>query len=181
MCRIHLFLAAALGAILLLLAGSPASRAQPTKCADLAAGKCTIVLPTGITMAYVDTGPAPGTPVILIHGFTDSIRTWSFAEVPLHKAHPEWRILAVDLRGHGASSMPPAATCAATPERCFHPRNFAADVVAFMRAMGIERANLAGHSLGSLIVQEIALSNPAMVEHAILIGTTQLLNPPLCA
>jgi pimeloyl-ACP methyl ester carboxylesterase len=172
MCQTRLFLAAALGAILMVLAGSPASRAQPTKCTDLAAGKCTIDLPTGITMAYVDTGPAPGTPIILIHGFTDSIRTWSFAEVPLRKAHPGWRILAVDLRGHGASSMPPAAMCAATPERCFHPRDFATDVVAFMRAMGIERANLVGHSLGSLIVQEVALSNPAMVERAVLVGTT---------
>jgi len=172
MCRIHLFLAAALGAILLLLAGSPASRAQPTKCADLAAGKCTIVLPTGITMAYVDTGPAPGTPIILIHGFTDNLSIWGTVGPPLRKAHPEWRILAVDLRGHGASSMPPAAACAATPEQCFRVSDFATDMVAFMRAMGIERANLVGHSLGSLISQDIALSNPAMVERAILIGTT---------
>ena len=87
------------------------------------------------------------------------------------KAHPEWRILAVDLRGHGASSMPSASECAATPERCFRVVDHAADIVAFMHAMGIQRVNLVGHSLGSLITQEIALSNPAMVERAVLIAT----------
>jgi pimeloyl-ACP methyl ester carboxylesterase len=140
-------------------------------CNDFQANKCKIQLSTGITMAYVEVGSKSGAPVILIHGFTDSLHTWSYSGPLLQKAHPEWRILAVDLRGHGASSMPPAAECAATPERCFRVTDHAADIVAFMRAMGIQRASLVGHSLGSLITQEIALSNPAMVERAVLIAT----------
>ena len=102
-------------------------------------------------------------PTVFTHG--------SYSGPLLRKAHPEWRILAVDLRGHGASSMPPATECAATPERCFRVTDHATDIVAFMRGMGIQRASLVGHSLGSLITQEIALSNPGMVERAVLIGT----------
>ena len=67
--------------------------------------------------------------------------------------------------------MPPATECAATPERCFRVTDHATDIVAFMRGKGIQRASLVGHSLGSLIAQEIALSNPGMVERAVLIGT----------
>jgi pimeloyl-ACP methyl ester carboxylesterase len=141
-------------------------------CTELAKGKCKIVLSTGITMAYVDSGPAPGTPVILIHGFTDSIRAWSFAMDALRRTSPDLRVIAVDLRSHGATSMPPPAECRAEPQRCFRPSDLANDIVAFMQAKGIRRANLVGHSLGAFVVQEIALSHPAMVEHAVLVGTS---------
>jgi pimeloyl-ACP methyl ester carboxylesterase len=157
-----------------------ASAVAATACNDFHADKCKIQLSTGITMAYVEVGPASGTPVILIHGFTDSLHTWIYSGPPLRKAHPDWRILAVDLRGHGASSMPPASECAAAPEKCFRVTDHAADIIAFMRAMGIQRASLVGHSLGSLITQEIALSNPTMVERAELISTsTKVVDNPV--
>lgn len=169
-----------LTSVLTVLAASMAGAAPSTNCPDPTGGKCRIPLSTGITMAYIDTGPGQGLPLILIHGFTDSLHTWKYALGPLRQAHPDWRILAVDLRGHGASSMPPAAECAAAPERCFRVSDHAADVIAFMSAMGIPRANIVGHSLGSLITQEIALSNPAMVERAVLIATsTTVVNNPV--
>ncbi len=104
----------ALGAMSL---GSPSAPAAT--CNDFHANKCKIQLSTGITMAYVEVGPESGTPVILIHGFTDSLHTWSYSGPLLQKAHPEWHILAVDLRGHGASSMPPASECAARRKSAF--------------------------------------------------------------
>jgi pimeloyl-ACP methyl ester carboxylesterase len=82
------------------------------------------------------------------------------------------RVLAVDLRGHGAPTMPPRAECAAKPEQCFRPSDLASDIVAFMQAKGIKRVNLVGHSLGAFVVQDIALSHPAMVERAVLVGTS---------
>ena len=149
----------------------PASAADE-KCADLSVGKCSVTLDTGITMSYVDTGPASGTPVILIHGFTDSLHTWAFVTPPMHKAEPQMRFIAIDLRGHGSSSMPPATQCAAQPETCFRLSDHAMDVIAFMRVMNIGRAHLVGHSLGSFVVQEIALGHPEMVDRAIMIGTS---------
>jgi pimeloyl-ACP methyl ester carboxylesterase len=141
-------------------------------CRDISAQKCKIKLSTGITMAYVEIGPKTGKAVILIHGLTDSIRSWSPAMRALHRADPELHILAVDLRGHGASSMPSARKCAAAPENCFRTADFASDVLAFMKAKGIAKATLAGHSLGTFVVQEIALSYPKMVERAILVATS---------
>jgi pimeloyl-ACP methyl ester carboxylesterase len=171
-------IAASLAVGTMCLASTPASAA--TECSDFHADKCKIQLSTGITMAYVEMGPKSGPPVVLLHGFTDSLHTWSYSGTPLRKAHPEWHILAVDLRGHGASSMPPAAACAAAPEQCFRVTDHAADIIAFMRAMSIQKASLVGHSLGSLITQEIALSDPAMVERAVLISTsTKVVDNPM--
>jgi pimeloyl-ACP methyl ester carboxylesterase len=151
----------------LLTSGSAVAAA----CDDISTGKCTLALSTGITMAYVETGPESGPAVILIHGLTDSLRSWSLAMRALHKDDPGLHILAVDLRGHGSSSMPPA-TCAAAPQACFRMSDFAGDVIAFMKAKKIAKATLVGHSLGTFVVQEVALTHREMVSHAILVATS---------
>ncbi|MGH7359327.1 MAG: alpha/beta fold hydrolase, partial [Candidatus Rokuibacteriota bacterium] len=84
---------------------------------------------------------------------------------------PDFRILAPDLRGHGESSMPDAEACSAEPEQCFHPADFAADIAAFMDAMGINRAHIVGHSMGSLVAQELALDAPELVGRLVLIAS----------
>jgi pimeloyl-ACP methyl ester carboxylesterase len=139
---------------------------------DLAGARRRIALSTGIAMAYVDVGPPTGRPVVLIHGFTDNIRSWWPTMRALHRRAPDLRILAIDLRGHGASDMPPAEACAAAPEACFKVADLAADVIAFLAGRGIPRATLAGHSLGSFVVQEIALSRPELVDRAVLVATS---------
>ena len=117
------------------------------------------------------TGPTDGQAVVLIHGLTDNLRSWSTTMQSLHWIDPELHILAIDLRGHGRSSMPDPKSCAPAPEACFRIGDFAGDVVAFMTAEGISTATLAGHSLGSFIVQEVALTHPEMVDRAILDAT----------
>lgn len=140
-------------------------------CASIDGSRCMQKLSTGIDMAYLEVGPADGKPVILIHGLTDNIRSWVLSMDALHKLNPKLRILVVDLRGHGKSSMPDAKTCAPAPEACYRMADLAADVIAFMTAKGIAKADLAGHSMGSFVVQEIALTHPEMVGHAILNAT----------
>jgi pimeloyl-ACP methyl ester carboxylesterase len=49
-------------------------------------------------------------------------------------------------------------------------RDFAADAIAFMDAMGLDRATVVGHSMGSFIAQQVALSAPERVERLVLIG-----------
>ena len=129
-------------------------------------------------MAYIEVGPVTGEPVILIHGFTDSLRTWDPAMSALHRLDPNLHVFAIDLRGHGASSMPNPATCAPAPEKCFRMTDFAQDVLSFMRAKNVDSATLAGHSLGSMVVQELALTHPQRVTRAILVGTTLKLGEP---
>jgi pimeloyl-ACP methyl ester carboxylesterase len=141
-------------------------------CDSLSGQKCTVALPTGINMAYLETGEPSGEPIVLIHGFADNLRTWVPAMRALHELDPHWHILAVDLRGHGGSSMPSSVSCASAPEQCFRVVDFAADIVAFMKAKHLSRATLAGHSLGSIVVQEIALSHPELIRRVILVAAT---------
>jgi len=90
-----------------------------SRCNGLIEGKCFAKLSTGIIMAYVETGPPTGPNVILIHGLTDSLRSWSLSMAELHRLDPNLHILAVDQRGHGSSSMPEKQACAAIPENAF--------------------------------------------------------------
>jgi pimeloyl-ACP methyl ester carboxylesterase len=148
-----------------------------TGCADIQHPKCRVQLITGTSMTYLQMGPdkpgaQPSDTVILIHGLTDSARSWWPAMVALHKANPDLLIYNIDQRGHGDSSMPPVAACAAAPEKCFRMQDFGDDVAAFMQAKHIRKATLVGHSLGSFVVQEVALTHPEMVERAILVATS---------
>jgi len=69
-------------------------------------------------------------------------------------------ILAVDLPGHGKSTGKPEATIAAYAKVLFE----------FMDILGIERAVLCGHSMGSAIAQRMSLDHPERVEGLIQIG-----------
>ncbi|MBS7541343.1 alpha/beta fold hydrolase [Ancylobacter lacus] len=152
-------------------AGLPPPSAQAAGCTSIAAGKCHLALPTGIDLAYIERGPAEGTAVIFVHGLTDSIRSWEPTIDALARAAPDLHILAVDLRGHGASGMPDAALCAPAPEACFRPAQMAQDIAALMDARGIARAYVVGHSLGSFVTQELALAAPQKVAGAVLVAT----------
>lgn len=153
------------------LVAAHAARARSSPCETLSAGKCKVALSTGIEMAYLEAGAGSRQTVILIHGFADNARTWAPAMASLHRLDSALHILAVDLRGHGDSSMPSASRCAAAPERCFGLRDFAADIIAFMNALGISRAVIVGHSLGSLVAAEVALSHPKRVTRVVLVAT----------
>lgn len=118
-----------------------------------------IALRTGPTLEYVQRGPDSGRPVLLLHGYTDS--SASFERI-LPLLPPHLRLLAVDQRGHGGSTadMPGHAMA-----------DFAADVVAFLDALGIERATIVGHSMGGLVAQKVAMWYPQRVERLVLIGS----------
>ncbi len=133
--------------------------------------KKTVSLSTGIQMAYLEMGDPCGDPVIFLHGYTDTSRSFYPTVSALTALNHHLHIFVLDQRGHGASSMPPEATCAAAPESCFAPANLAGDVVAFMNAKGIAHASVVGHSMGSFVAQEVALTHPNRVDSVVLIGT----------
>lgn len=137
----------------------------------VASAKQTVALSTGIAMAYLELGDPAGEPVILLHGYTDTSRSFAPTVAALAQDHPELHLFVLDQRGHGDSSMPAAAACAAAPEQCFRPEDMADDVIAFMDAKGIAEASIVGHSMGSFVAQELGLSHPDRVERLVLIGT----------
>ena len=127
--------------------------------AEWAAAKKTIELPNGIELAYSEMGDADGKPLLLIHGYSDNSRSWSLVAPYLTKFH----IYAIDLRGHGKSSA---------PECCYTYLDFANDVYLFLNAMKIDKADVVGHSLGSLTAQVLAASHPEKVNKVALISST---------
>ena len=102
-----------------------------------------------------------GEPVVLLHGFTDTSRSWT----QVLPALAEFRVIVVDQRGHGAAGK---------PECCYALADFAYDVKLLMDALKLERASLAGHSLGSMIALEFAATYPARIDKLVLVGATGL-------
>lgn len=115
-------------------------------------------LSTGVRVAYVEQGPHSGFPVILLHGLSDSHRSFDLVR-PLLPGR--WRVFALTQRGHGLSDKPKTG---------YAMRDFADDVIAFMDAIGVERAVLVGHSMSSAIALETAAEYPQRVAGLALIG-----------
>ena len=116
-------------------------------------------LATGVRLRYAEQGDPAGEPVILLHGYTDS--WFSFSRV-LPALPASWRVFALDQRGHGDSER---------PESGYALVDLAADVIAFMDAMGLPRATVVGHSMGSLVAQQVAMAAPERVARLVLIGS----------
>jgi pimeloyl-ACP methyl ester carboxylesterase len=115
-------------------------------------------LATGVRLRYVEQGAAGAHPIIMLHGYADS--WYSFSGV-LPLLYDTYHVYALDQRGHGDSDR---------PERGYHMSDLAADVLAFMDAMGLPSATVVGHSMGSLVAQQLAIAAPDRVARLVLIG-----------
>jgi pimeloyl-ACP methyl ester carboxylesterase len=94
-----------------------------------------------LSVGYAEAGPADGPPVLLLHGWPYDI--YSFAEATPLLAAAGYRVIVPFVRGYGTTRFLSAST----------PRNgqqavLAADVIALMDALSIERAILAGFDWG---------------------------------
>lgn len=107
-----------------------------------------VELPGGPRLEYVEQGDRSGVPMVLLHGYTDS---WRSFELLLPHLPPDLRAIAVTLRGHGD---------AARPADGYRPHDFAADIARLLELLGIGAAVIAGHSMGSSIAQRFALDHP---------------------
>ena len=104
-------------------------------------------LSSGITMNVAIDGPDEGPPVIVLHGFPESHRTWR-SVAPL--LSDRLRLIMPDLRGFGDSDRPQDVAGYATD-------TLIADLFALADALGIERFALVGHDWGGAIAWAAAL------------------------
>jgi pimeloyl-ACP methyl ester carboxylesterase len=141
--------------------GSANAFAAPVDQSSWTSLKKEIRLPNGLRLNYVELGNPKGEPLLLLHGYTDSSRSWSLTAPYLS----DYRLLIPDQRGHGGSDAP---IC------CYSSSQFADDARLFLDAMGIKRAAIAGHSLGSMVAISLAADHPERVSRLILIGSTAL-------
>lgn len=100
----------------------------------------------GVTIDYFAAGAGPA--IVLVHGITESRRTWDPLVAPLIAAG--YRIHAVDLRGHGDSSKVGPYDLA----------TMAGDLGAVLAHEGLDDALLVGHSLGGAVVSALAARGP---------------------
>jgi pimeloyl-ACP methyl ester carboxylesterase len=141
--------------------GGATAVAAPVDQASWASLKKEVRLPNGIRLAYVEAGDPAGEPLLLLHGYTDSSRSFS----PMVPYLSRYRLLIPDQRGHGASDA---------PECCYGSAQFAYDARLFLDALGVKRAAVAGHSLGSMVAIAMAAEYPDRVSSITLIGSTAL-------
>jgi non-heme chloroperoxidase len=116
-------------------------------------------LSTGLRFYYVEQGDRTGEAIVFLHAYVDS---WHWFSRVLSLLSPEYHAFAPDQRGHGDSER---------PECCYTVDDFAADVAAFMDAVGVASSTLVGHSSGGMIAQRVALSYPHRVSRLVLIGS----------
>jgi len=116
----------------------------------------------GVEIAFLDEGE--GEPIVLIHGFASN--------AAVNWVHPGWvstltkahrRVIALDNRGHGASSKlyDPAA---------YHTAVMAEDVRALIDHLGLGSADVMGYSMGARIAAFLALAHPGRLRKAVFGG-----------
>jgi pimeloyl-ACP methyl ester carboxylesterase len=131
----------------------------------------TFTAPSGSPIAYERRGR--GAPVLLIMGFTTPGSAWSHQVDDLAQDHD---VVWFDNRGIGGSGAPPGPWTMV---------DFASDALALLDHLGIDRAHVAGQSMGGMIAQHVALAAPTRVRSLGLLAThaggprAQL--PPLAA
>ena len=116
----------------------------------------------GVEIAFLDEGE--GEPIVLVHGFASNKEVnWVAPSWMTTLTRAERRTIALDNRGHGASSKlyDPAAYFSAT---------MAEDVRALLDHLGLPRADVMGYSMGARITAFLALSHSDRVRAAILGG-----------
>ena len=107
-----------------------------------------------LNVGYAEAGPADGPAVILLHGWPYDI--YSFVDVTPLLAQAGYRVIVPYLRGYGTTRFLSNDTV-----RNGQPAAVAADIVALMDALKIEKATLAGFDWGARTANIIAAAYPA--------------------
>ncbi|MBI4338821.1 MAG: alpha/beta hydrolase [Chloroflexi bacterium] len=121
----------------------------------------------GLRLHYLDWGEGPREHLVLLHGLTSNAHAWDdFAR----EASPRFRVIALDLRGHGESGHAPDG---------YTLDLFADDVTALARHLNLRSFHLVGHSLGAMIAMYLAARYPGMIARLVLVdgGPGTLVEP----
>ena len=113
----------------------------------------------GTELCYEMHGKEGAPWLVLSHSLACSARMW---DPQIEAFRDRWRILAYDMRGHGAS---------AAPQGPYTLDMLAEDVIALMKHAGIGKATFIGLSIGGMIGQTLALKRPALFDRMVLADT----------
>jgi pimeloyl-ACP methyl ester carboxylesterase len=114
----------------------------------------------GLSFHALAAGPADGPLVLLLHGFPEASHGWRRQIGPL--ADAGFRVVAPDQRGIGLSSKPEGVAN-------YRVHLLAADIVAIVRALGRERAQVVGHDWGGAVTWTLAMRHADVFERAVIL------------
>jgi len=120
-----------------------------------------VELGTGVTLNVALDGPADSKPVILLHGFPESHRTWREVAPRLRD---RFRLIMPDQRGFAGSDRPQEV-------EAYETRKLVADVFALAEALGIERFALVGHDWGGAVAWAAALGGDPRIERLAIVNS----------
>ncbi len=118
----------------------------------------------GARIFYIDTGGS-GTPVILLHAATGSVRVWDY-QIPAFTA-AGYRVIAFDRRGWGRTEINPAES---------QPGTAAGDLASLLDQLHLDRVHVVGTAAGGFVALDFALSFPQRVRSLVVansIGAVQ--------
>src|SRR5664279_315408 len=120
----------------------------------------------GARLRFIDQGE--GEVVVLLHGLLGTVELhWidGYAEIKPNVVPAlarQYRVLAIDLRGHGRSDKPHAVAD--------YGSRMASDVIALLDHVAVPRAHLVGYSLGSIVAAKVACDHAERVGRVVLGG-----------
>lgn len=110
-------------------------------------------------LEYVEKGDPSGTPVIFLHGLTDS---WHSFEKILPLLPESYHAFAITQRGHGNSDKSFTS---------YHPKDFANDVAAFVNKLQLGPVVIVGHSMGGVVGQQFAIDFPRLLKSLVIVSS----------
>jgi len=119
-----------------------------------------MALPTGVTLAVQTGGPEEGEPILLLHGFPESHRTWRDVMPDLAR---DFRVIAPDQRGFAASDKPEGV-------EAFKTDRILEDLIALADALGLARFTLVGHDWGGAVAWLAALRHPDRLSRLVIVN-----------
>src|SRR5689334_2350442 len=111
----------------------------------------------GLRLHYTVAGAGPD--IVFVHGWASSRRMWTAFLPDLTR---DFRCWVLDLPGFGDSEKP--------DPNWYSIPNFTATVLAFMHQHHLEKVHLVGHSMGGMIVLNLAAKHPEVVERVVAIN-----------
>ena len=119
-----------------------------------------LALATGVTLNVALAGPDDGEPLILLHGFPESHRTWRHQ---IEGLSDRYRVIAPDQRGFGRSDKPRGV-------EHYETDRIVADLVALADAVEAKRFTLVGHDWGGAVAWTAALLHPLRVKRLVIVN-----------
>jgi pimeloyl-ACP methyl ester carboxylesterase len=141
------------GAILAVMARRSQAQAAATK----------LIETPVLRIAYEESGPSQGFPIVLLHGFPDDVRAWDDVATPLARAG--YRVLVPYLRGYG-----PTQFLDSSAPRMGEQAAIGQDLIDFADALHLDRFALAGYDWGGRAAAIAAALHADRVRATVLIG-----------